>query len=30
MQEQEAKLTRLLEQNERLQQEVAALKTLLK
>ena len=30
MQEQEAKLNRLLEQNERLQQEVAALKTLLK
>lgn len=30
MQEQEAKLNRLLQQNERLQQEVAALKTLLK
>ena len=30
MQEQEAKLNRLLEQNERLQQEVATLKTLLK
>ena len=30
MQEQEAKLNRLLEQNERLQQEIATLKTLLK
>ena len=30
IQEQEAKLNRLLEQNDRLQQEVAALKSLLK